>query len=93
FCGNKDQRRLGFLEVESFEGYRVDVCEGCKRYVKTVDRRSLVEPITLELADVLTAELDEAALGRGYGLRAADGGDNDHHGERQNNGGCVSPKS
>jgi FdhE protein len=72
FCGNDDHRKLGFLEVEGPRdltgGYRVDVCEACKRYVKTVDRRTLTKPVTLELADVLTPELDEAAIERGYGL-------------------------
>jgi hypothetical protein len=33
-----------------------------------VDRRTLAKPLTLELADVLTPELDEAAIERGYGL-------------------------
>ena len=77
FCGNDDHRKLGFLEVEGPRdlagGYRVDVCEVCKRYVKTVDRRTLAKPVTLELADVLTPELDEAALERGYGLRETTG--------------------
>ena len=77
FCRNRDQKKLGFLAVESpglAPGYRVDVCEKCKRYVKTVDRRTLKKPITLELAEVLTPELDEAAMERGYGLGSASDG-------------------
>ena len=70
FCRNRNHEKLGFLEVEGpgnvTEGYRVDVCEACGRYIKTLDRRSLVKTVTLELADVLTPELDEAALERGY---------------------------
>jgi FdhE protein len=56
--------------VEDIEGYRVDVCEKCRRYVKTLDRRTRVSPAKLELADILTPELDEAAVEKGYGLRA-----------------------
>lgn len=72
FCGNKDHQMLGFLEVEGAShlaaACRVDVCEACRRYLKTLDRRRTPEPITLELADCLTPELDEATLERGYGL-------------------------
>ena len=77
FCGSEDQQKLGFLEVEGIEGYRADVCEGCRRYLKTVDRRRVDEPIALDLADALTPELDEAALDRGFGLPAATGTDKD----------------
>jgi FdhE protein len=66
FCGSTKQSDLGFLEAEGLEGYRVDVCDACGRYVKAVDRRRLLERIDLELADALTPELDEAALERGY---------------------------
>lgn len=73
FCENEDQKKLGFLEVDGLDGYRVDVCEACRRYVKTLDRRTINDPLSLELAEALTPELDEAALERGYGLLAASG--------------------
>ena len=75
FCGNEDQKKLGFLEVEGFEGYRADVCESCRRYVKTIDRRRIIEQISLETAEVLTAQLDEAAVENGYGLPGASDSD------------------
>lgn len=65
FCGNEDQRKLGYLEIEDLEGYRAYVCESCKRYVKTVDRRKVIGEIDLETADALTPELDEAATSGG----------------------------
>jgi FdhE protein len=73
FCGIEDQAKLGVLEADGLEGYRVDVCDACGRYIKTVDRRRLAEPRSLELADALTPELDQAAAGAGYGLRASRG--------------------
>lgn len=73
FCGNEDQKKLGFLEVEGLEGYRADVCELCRRYVKTVDRRRISDPVSLDMAEALTAEIDEAAIEKGYGPGAAQG--------------------
>ena len=75
FCGSEDQEAFGFLEVEGLEGYRADTCDACRRYVKTLDRRRVLEPVSLELADALSPELDEAARERGYGLRLKAGKD------------------
>ena len=69
FCANEDQGKLGFLEVEGLESYRADTCDACGRYIKALDRRKVLGPLSLELADALSPELDEAARERGYGLR------------------------
>jgi hypothetical protein len=55
--------------VESFDGYKIHACDECKRYIKSIDRRERTRPNSLELADVLTPELDEIAVHRRYGLR------------------------
>jgi transcription elongation factor Elf1 len=69
FCGNEDQAKLGYLEVEGLEGYRAYVCDVCRGYVKAVDRRVISPAPSPELADAVTPELDEAALERGYCTR------------------------
>jgi len=66
FCGNEDQERLGYLTADGEEGVRVDLCEACRRYLKTVDRRILEAPAPLDLEHLATLHLDLAAAGRGY---------------------------
>jgi FdhE protein len=69
FCGTDDQQQFEVLTVETLEGYRIECCNACDRYIKTIDRRERLEPRTLELADILTPELDEIALERACGTR------------------------
>lgn len=65
FCGNDDASMLGYFPAGP-GGYRVSVCEGCRRYLKTVDRREMWEGKPLALERILTVGLDVAAAGRGY---------------------------
>lgn len=65
FCGNDDAATLGYFPAGA-GGYRVAVCEHCRRYLKTVDRRELWEGKPLALERILTVGLDVAATGRGY---------------------------
>ncbi|MBI4721738.1 MAG: formate dehydrogenase accessory protein FdhE [Candidatus Stahlbacteria bacterium] len=39
FCGNIEQKKLRFFYVDENSPYRVDVCDECKKYIKTVDTR------------------------------------------------------
>ena len=66
FCENDDHERLGYLRVEGEEGVRVDVCEACRRYLKTVDRRVLETTAPLDLEHLATLHLDLIAAERGY---------------------------
>lgn len=65
FCGNEDASQLAHYPGED-ERYRLDVCEICRRYVKTVDRRSAWLRLPLPVERVLTVAMDLAALERGY---------------------------
>jgi len=65
FCGNEDAATLGYLPAGR-GGYRVSVCERCRRYLKTVDRREMWEGKPLALERILTVGLDVAAGGQGY---------------------------
>jgi FdhE protein len=51
-CGEEDERRLGYFHSPDFQHLRVDACETCKHYVKTVDltRLGLAVPIVDEVA-------------------------------------------
>jgi len=67
FCGNEDADTLGFFFVEEAT-YRVDKCERCQRYIKTVDERKKPEAglRALSVEDVATLYLDILAAREGY---------------------------
>jgi len=66
FCGNEEQQSLSYFTVEGDERYRIDVCDVCKRYIKTVDFRSAGEEAILDVEDVATLHLDMLAHEEGY---------------------------
>ncbi|UCD86958.1 MAG: formate dehydrogenase accessory protein FdhE [Desulfobacterales bacterium] len=45
FCENKDYKTLHYFFSEEEKGYRVDVCDACKKYLKTVDTTGMKHPI------------------------------------------------
>jgi hypothetical protein len=65
FCGEEDERRLGYFQSEIFEHLRVDGCDTCRHYLKSVDltRLGLAVPIVDEVAG---ASLDLWAIEQGY---------------------------
>ncbi len=66
FCGNEEQKTLSYFTVEEDERYRVDVCDRCKRYIKTIDFRSMKEEPNLDIEDITTIHLDMLANEEGY---------------------------
>ncbi len=66
FCGNEEQQTLSYFTVEGDERYRVDVCDVCKHYIKTLDFRNAGEEAILDVEDVATLHLDMLAHEEGY---------------------------
>ena len=64
FCENKDQKTLHYFFSEE-EEYRVNVCDKCKRYIKTVDTREIKRPVYPFLEQVATLHLDMLAQNQG----------------------------
>jgi FdhE protein len=64
-CGEEDERRLGYFQSPEFEHLRLDACESCRHYLKSVDlgRLGLAVPLVDEVAG---APLDLWARERGY---------------------------
>ena len=64
-CGEEDEHRLCYFHSPAFDHLRVDACDTCKRYLKTVDltRLGLAVPLVDEVAG---APLDVWARERGY---------------------------
>ena len=68
FCCSEEQKSLRFLEEETGP-YRIDLCETCKRYIKTLDerkgggdKRSYIPSVE----DIATMYLDILAEKEGY---------------------------
>ena len=64
-CGEEDDKQLGYFYTPDFDHLRVDACETCGHYLKTVDltRLGLADPLVDEVAG---ASLDVWARERGY---------------------------
>ncbi|MBG0790022.1 MAG: formate dehydrogenase accessory protein FdhE [Desulfovibrionaceae bacterium] len=65
-CGEDDQKKLTFFTVDEEPGFRVDVCETCKTYVKTIDFRNLDRVAVPILDDLDSLALDYVAANQGY---------------------------
>lgn len=64
-CGEENDRKLAVFTAEGFDYIRIDCCESCKTYLKTIDltKNGRAEPLVDELA---SAPLDLWARDRGY---------------------------
>jgi formate dehydrogenase maturation protein FdhE len=64
-CGEEDERRLGYYQTDELPHLRLDVCDTCGRYLKSIDRTrdGLAVPLVDEVAG---APLDVWARERGY---------------------------
>ena len=65
YCGTQDQRTMAFFMDESGL-YRLQVCNDCKSYLKTLDLRKTEGEVLLPLERVLTVEMDRQARKEGY---------------------------
>jgi formate dehydrogenase maturation protein FdhE len=65
YCGEDDERKLAHFESPTFAHVRVDACDGCGRYLKSVGltRLGLEVPLVDEIA---AAPLDAWAIENGY---------------------------
>lgn len=67
-CDNEDTEKLGYFAVEGETAYRVDYCDECRGYIKTVQLGKFSEPDNCDLTveNILTTDLDAAAMKKGY---------------------------
>lgn len=65
FCGEDTATQLGYYPSAD-NIYRLYVCESCRGYLKTVDYRELAQPLSMPVLDILTTDMDLAAVGQGY---------------------------
>jgi len=64
-CGEEDEQRLGYYHSPAFDHVRVDACDTCRHYLKTIDlsRLGIAVPIVDEVAG---ASMDLWALEHDY---------------------------
>lgn len=65
-CKNTDQKTLQYYFIEGDEGHRIEVCERCGYYIKTMDLRKKGGDLIPVLEDLMTTHLDLWAQKKGY---------------------------
>jgi FdhE protein len=65
FCSNKEQESIQYFFAEGEEPYRIELCDKCRQYIKTIDYRTLEESDPV-LEDLTTLHLDILASQKGY---------------------------
>jgi len=65
FCTNKEQGSLHYFYAEGEDAYRIDLCDKCHQYIKTIDLRKM-EETDPSLEDLATLHLDLLASQKGY---------------------------
>ncbi len=66
FCDTRESGNIEIFFVEGSEHERVEVCHKCKRYVKGLDTRNLVDEVVREVMDLGLMHLDAIAQEKGY---------------------------
>ena len=66
YCENREHESLHYFYEGGKEVYRVDVCDKCKQYIKTVDARKIDYEPDLNLEDIATIHLDILASEKGF---------------------------
>ena len=64
-CGEEDEHRLAYYHSPALDHLRIDACDTCRRYVKTIDLTRLGVAVPL-VDEVAGAPLDVWARERGY---------------------------
>jgi len=65
-CDNSDTDKLKFFTVPEEPGFRVDACDCCKSYIKTIDFRAMDRKSFPSLNDLESLALDFLAAEQGY---------------------------
>jgi FdhE protein len=66
FCGSRDPEKLAYIYSEDETDYRLDVCNTCRKYIKTVDTRNLARGCYPALEQIASLHLDVKAAEEGF---------------------------
>jgi FdhE protein len=67
-CGTEEADKLEFFSLEGEDKYRIDACNKCGGYIKTVrlDKFEDIDRVDMTVENIITPHLDGAALQKGY---------------------------
>lgn len=66
YCGQDAPKHHSYLHADQEPEYRIDLCDACKTYIKTVDLRQLPRPFHPPLEALASIHLDMTAQEKGY---------------------------
>ena len=66
FCENEDASTLGYFFAADEKEYRVNTCQNCHKYIKTIDIRQMTRPFYAPLEAILTTHMDMQAEQAGF---------------------------
>jgi len=66
FCQNQDTTTLRYYFSDQKDEYRIDVCNKCKYYIKSLDQREIERIIYPPLENIATPHLDLKAMELGF---------------------------
>lgn len=64
-CLNADTSKLNIITVEEEKGFRIDTCDTCGSYIKTIGAESMNE-LNPDISDLISLHLDIIAQDRSY---------------------------
>lgn len=64
-CLNADTSKLNIITVEGEKGFRIDTCDACGSYIKTIEA-GLMSELSPDPADLISLPLDIIAQSRSY---------------------------
>jgi FdhE protein len=65
-CGTQDPDKLKYFTTDGETGFRVETCDTCRTYVKTIDFRALDRQVFAPLNDLESLALDLLAQDHKY---------------------------
>ncbi len=66
YCGSTDMEKLGYLYVEDDPNFRIDTCDNCNRYIKTINEVKNPWNFPYIITSIVTQHLDIVAQDHGY---------------------------
>ena len=68
-CGERDAKKLEYFILEKDERYRVDACNSCKGYMKSVclGKFDEIDSCDLTVENLVTMSIDAEMMDKGYG--------------------------
>jgi FdhE protein len=66
FCGNHNNKTLGYCLIENEKGIRADYCDKCKKYIKTIDLREYGHDCHYPMELLASMPFDMKMKAKGY---------------------------